>query len=290
MKTKNKKNLFELFFLLFPSFGWLLFFFLIPLLIVLIYSFCYKGTYGGVKPGFTLEHYKMMFNWTYIKILINSLICAFSVTGITILIGYPVAYFMAFSSTRLKSIIMFFVILPFWTNFLIRMYSFMLILGKDGIINKILIWTGIISEPMQLLNTTFSVYLGFIYYNLPYMIIPIFAALDKMDISLIESSMDLGADKTTTFFKITLPQSIQGIVAGIVFVFVPTLGNYIVPDLLGGKDNYIIGNLITLQFQQGRNWPFGSVLSSVLIFVVMIFISIYIRYYNPGKNKKMIEV
>ncbi len=165
-----------------------------------------------------------------------------------------------------------------------------MILGREGLINKTLMWSGMISEPLSLLNSTFAVYLGFIYYNLPYMIIPIFSALDKMDVSLIEASMDLGAGKKRTFFKITFPQSIPGVVAGIVFVFIPTLGNFVIPDLLGGKDNYIIGNLITLQFQQGRNWPLGSALSSVLIFLAMIFISLYIRYYNPSKSKKMIEV
>jgi len=290
LKTKNKKNFYELLFLIFPSFGWLLFFFLIPLIIALIYSFNYKGTHGGVIPGFTLEHYKNVFSGQYIKIFLNSLTLASITTALTILIGYPVAYFMAASNSKLKSILMFFVILPFWTNFLIRVYSFIMILGREGLINKTLMWSGMISEPLSLLNSTFAVYLGFIYYNLPYMIIPIFSALDKMDVSLIEASMDLGAGKKRTFFKITFPQSIPGVVAGIVFVFIPTLGNFVIPDLLGGKDNYIIGNLITLQFQQGRNWPLGSALSSVLIFLAMIFISLYIRYYNPSKSKKMIEV
>lgn len=287
-KLKNKIKEFHI--LIFPPFFWLTIFFIVPLIIIIIYSFSYKRTYGGVDIGFTLNQFKMVFDPLYLEVVLRSLYYAFISTFLTILCAYPVAYFMAFAKPKVKNIVMFLVILPFWTNLLIRLYSFIIILGNDGLVNSLLLSLGIINEPLSLLNNTFSVVVGLIYWNLPYMILPIFSSLDKMDISLYEASMDLGGNRFQTFLKIVFPQSVAGVVAGIVFVFVPTLGNFIVPDILGGTNNYIIGNIITSQFLQARNWPLGSAFSTVLIFLIMIFVSLYIRYFDPSKRQKLTEL
>lgn len=273
-----KKKLKEIHFLLFPPYFWLIIFFVIPLILILIYSFSYRNVYGGINIGFTFENYARVFDPLYLRIFLKSIYYALLTTVITLTAAYPIAYFMTFCSNRIKLIILFFIIVPFWTNFLIRMYSFIIILGHTGLINTVLINLNIINEPLSLMNNTFAVILGLVYWNLPFMILPLYAALDKLDTSLIEASLDLGASKTKTFLKITLPLSIPGLVAGIIFVFVPTLGNFVIPEFLGGNNNLMIGNIIVSQFTKSRNWPFGSALSVILIFIVMICISIYLHY------------
>ena len=271
--------------MLFPPAFWLLLFFIVPIVIVLVYSVSYKEVYGGVIPGFTLEHYKAAAEGVYLKIFARSFGYAFLTTMATLVIAFPIAYYMAFASMRTKMIIMVLIMIPFWTNFLVRMYALMTIMGESGLINQFLMFTGLTSEPLPLFNNTFSVFVGFIYWNLPFMVLPIFSSLDRLDTSLLEASLDLGANKIQTFLRITLPYSVPGLIAGIIFAFVPTMGNFIIPEFMGGTDNYMIGNLITSQFIQARNWPFGSALSVVMIFFVMIFISLYLRFYKPSGNQ-----
>jgi spermidine/putrescine transport system permease protein len=165
------------------------------------------------------------------------------------------------------------------------MFSVMTILGDSGLINSALLGLGIIDEPVRLVNNTFGLYFGFVYWNLPFMILPIFSSLDRMDISMLEASMDLGANRRQTFLRITLPYAVPGLVAGIIFTFIPTMGNFVIPEFLGGTGNTMIGNVLTTQFLQARNWPFGSALSTVLMFIVMIFISLYIRFFNPTESR-----
>ncbi|OGV83577.1 MAG: hypothetical protein A3K19_09765 [Lentisphaerae bacterium RIFOXYB12_FULL_65_16] len=287
---RNPLRIRELHLLLFPPALWLILFFGLPLLIVLFFSVSRQDVYGGIAPGFTLEHYRRIADPLYLVILWRSLVMAAVTTVITLLLAYPTAYYMAFAPPRTKLILMFLVILPFWTNFLVRMYSFMTILGADGVINTLLLKLGLIHEPLSLIHNTFAVYVGFVYGNLPYMILPIFAALDRMNTSLLEASMDLGAGPIRTFWRITLPYSLPGVAAGIVFVFIPTLGNFVVPEILGGADDVIIGNVINRQFLASRNWPFGSALSAVLVFGLMVFISVYIRRYDPMGKKQLAAV
>lgn len=275
----------ELRLLLFPPALWLGLFFGVPLAIVLFFSLCPQDIHGGVLRGFTLEHYRRIADPLYIGILLQSARVAGITTVVTLLLAYPAAYYMAFAPQRTKLLLMFLVILPFGTNFLVRMYSFVNILGADGVINTALIRLGIIHEPLALIYNMFAVYVGFVYGNLPYMILPIFAALDRMDVSLLEASMDLGAGPLRTFCRITLPHSFSGVAAGIVFVFIPTLGNFVVPEILGGADDILIGNVISRQFLASRNWPFGSALSAVLVFGLMILITIYIRFCDPTGQK-----
>jgi spermidine/putrescine transport system permease protein len=274
--------------LLAPPAFWLLVFFIVPILIVIGYSFNI-GVTGSSSDAFTFEYYKQAFQGIYLGIFLKSFVYALITTILTLIIAFPMAYFMAFSSPRAKVLIMFLIILPFWTNFLIRMYSIMTLLGDSGLINSALLYLGIIHEPIKMINNSFGMYVGFIYWNLPFMILPIFSSLDRMDVSLIEASMDLGASRSQTFMKITLPYAVPGLVAGIIFSFIPTLGNFVIPEFLGGTENTMIGNVITAQYLQARNWPFGSALSTVLMVVIMIFISLYIRFFDPTKSKNRIN-
>jgi spermidine/putrescine transport system permease protein len=284
----NKLKPKEFHILLFPPYFWLIIFFVVPLIIILIYSLSYTGQSGKITPGLNFDNYAQIFNYTYLKIFIRSFNYALLSTLISLALAFPIAFYMAFTSPKVRVILMFLIILPFWVNFLIRIYSFVIILSTTGVINNMLIGFGIISQPIQLINNLFSIQIGFLYYNLPYMILPILASLDRMDVSMLEASMDLGASKTQTFWKITFPYSLPGVIAGVIFVFVPTLGGFIIPEFLGGTDNVMIGNIITEQFLVNRNWTIGSALSIIMIFVVMIFITVYIRFSNPSKNKYLI--
>lgn len=271
--------------LLLPPLFWLTIFFIIPLFIVVAYSFNFYGEEASLSERFTLGFYKQVFQGLYMGILLKSFGYALLTTALTMLIAFPMAYFMAFTSPRNKMIIMFLIILPFWTNFLIRMYSIITLLGDSGLVNSFFMSIGLIDSPIKLMNNSFGMYFGFVYWNLPFMIMPIFSSLDRMDTSLLEASMDLGANQFHTFMKVTLPYALPGLVAGIIFTFIPTLGNFVIPEFLGGTSNSMIGNVITAQYIQARNWPFGSALSTVLIFIIMIFISLYIRYFDPTKSK-----
>lgn len=271
--------------LLLPPLFWLTIFFIVPLIIVVAYSFNFYGAEASLSDRFTLGFYKQVFQGLYMGILLKSFGYALLTTALTMLIAFPMAYFMAFTSPRNKMIIMFLIILPFWTNFLIRMYSIITLLGDSGLVNSFLIGIGLMDSPLKLMNNSFGMYFGFVYWNLPFMIMPIFSSLDRMDTSLLEASMDLGANQFHTFMKVTLPYALPGLVSGIIFTFIPTLGNFVIPEFLGGTSNSMIGNVITAQYIQARNWPFGSALSTVLIFIIMIFISLYIRYFDPTKSK-----
>lgn len=273
--------------LLAPPAFWLLLFFIIPIFIVIGYSFNMGVSSSG--EGFTFNYYRQALQGMYIGIFLKSFVYALVTTILTLAFAFPMAYFMAFASARTKLLIMFLIILPFWTNFLIRMYSIMILLGDSGLINSALLYTGIISEPLKMINNSFGMYVGFVYWNLPFMVLPVFSSLDRMDVSLLEASLDLGASRRQTFMKITLPYAIPGLVAGIIFTFIPTLGNFVIPEFLGGTENTMIGNVITAQYLQARNWPFGSALSTALMFVIMIFISLYIRFFNPTKSKNMVN-
>lgn len=271
-------------FLLAPPAFWLLVFFIVPMFIVIGYSF---SSQNGTLAELTLQNYKEVWSGMYLNIFLKSFVYALVTTLLTLAMAFPIAYYMAFASEKTKMIIMFLIILPFWTNFLVRMFSIMTILGDSGLINSALQAFGIIDEPLKLVNNTFGLYVGFIYWNLPYLVLPLFSSLDRMDLSQLEASLDLGANRRQTFMKITLPYAIPGLVAGVIFTFIPTLGNFVIPEFLGGTDNTMIGNVITTQFLQARNWPFGSALSTVLMFIVMIFISLYIRFFNPTESKSV---
>ncbi|MEN3038127.1 MAG: ABC transporter permease [Candidatus Kryptonium sp.] len=278
---------------LIPTFIILVFFFLGPLLIMFYYSFLQRGIYGGFEPIQNLKEYIFSFVWIrnyirvfdslYIPIYLRSIYIAFLTTLICLLIGYPVAYYIAMKAKPENKIIyLFLIIVPLWTSFLIRTYAWILILRDEGLVNLFLLRIGLIDKPLPLLYNEFSVLLGLIYGELPFMILPIYASLEKIDINLIEASKDLGADEFGTLKRVILPLTLPGIIVGVMIVFIPTLGSFIVSDLLGGAKSMLVGNLIQNQFIVARDKPFGSAIAFVLSFFVLILLYIY-RKFSGGK-------
>lgn len=274
----------QLLLLLLPPTLWLVIFFIIPLVIVLIYSFLERGTYGGITWEFTLRNYQRLVNDLYLNIFARSLGLAALTTLICLIIGYPLAFFIATASPRWRNLLLFLVIIPFWTNFLVRTYAWMIILRSEGLINTVLQSLNLIQEPLNLLFTPFAVIVGLIYGYLPFMILPLYAILERFNFSLVEAAQDLGANDIKTFFRIILPLTSPGILAGSILVFIPALGAFITPDILGGAKTVMIGNLIQNQFLQARHWPFGSALSMGLILLVLIPVILYFRSSNPENS------
>jgi len=270
----------QLLLLLLPPTLWLVIFFIIPLIIVLIYSFLERGTYGGITWEFTLRNYQRLANDLYLNIFARSLGMAALTTLICLIIGYPLAFFIATVSPRWRNLLLFLVIIPFWTNFLVRTYAWMIILRSEGLINTVLQSLNLIQEPLNLLFTPFAVIVGLIYGYLPFMILPLYAILERFNFSLVEAAQDLGANDIKTFFRIILPLTSPGILAGSILVFIPALGAFITPDILGGAKTVMIGNLIQNQFLQARHWPFGSALSMGLMLLVLIPVLLYFRSSN----------
>jgi len=274
----------QLLLLLLPPTLWLVIFFIIPLIIVLIYSFLERGTYGGVTWEFTLKNYQRLANDLYLNIFVRSLGLAALTTLICLIIGYPLAFFIATASQRWRNLLLFLVIIPFWTNFLVRTYAWMIILRSEGIINTILQGLNLTQDPLNLLFTPFAVVIGLIYGYLPFMVLPLYASIERLNFSLVEAAQDLGANNIKTFFRIILPLTFPGIIAGSSLVFIPALGAFITPDILGGAKTVMIGNLIQNQFLQARHWPFGSALSMGLMILVLIPVMIYFRSSNSENS------
>ena len=272
-----KKNI-----LIIPGIAWITIFLFIPCLIVISYSFFERGVYGGIEYNFNFDNYFRVAEYTYLKILLNSAKIAFLSATIAVLIGYPAAYFIHLSPSKYQMILLFLVMLPFWSNYLIRTYAWMVLLNNQGIINTILINSGIITEPINILYTQSAVIIGLVYNYLPFVVLTIFSSVSKLDKSLIEASKDLGAKSFSTFFKIILPLTLPGVAAGFVFVFVLSIGNFITPDLLGGGKFLMIGNLIYDQYLSARDWPFGSSLSFVLISIMLLLL--FAQAYVVRKN------
>jgi spermidine/putrescine transport system permease protein len=264
-------------FLALPALGWFIFFLLIPLAIVMIYSFSTKGTYGGVVFQFSAQNYFRAADWIYLRIFWNSFKLATLTTLCCLFLGYPMAYVMATASKTIRSILLILVVIPFWTNFVVRAYATKVLFGELGPINQFAIHLGLIHEPMQLNNSDLSVWIGMVTNYLPFMVLPLYVALEKFDFSLVEAAKDLGASSWNVLWRIMVPLTRSGIITGSIFVFTPALGEFVIPDLLGGARTMLIGNLITEQFLKARDWPFGASLSLLLIFIVMISLFIYMR-------------
>lgn len=274
MKKKSKNNIY-MFIMIFPVAFWLVVFVAIPLLYILTISFLQKGTYGDIEVIFNFENYKQVLEPLYLKVFGSSIIMATVTTMLCIFIGYPFAYFIARKSEVKRTLLITMVILPFLTNSLIRTYGWSILLRTEGIINTLLIKLNIITEPLKLMYNDFGVILVMVYTLLPFMILPLYSSIEKLDKALLEASKDLGAKSIKTFFKITLPLTLPGIFAGTIMVFIPTLGYFFIPDLIGGSKSMLVGNLIKNQFMSARNWPLGSALSIVLIIFALIMVSIY---------------
>jgi spermidine/putrescine transport system permease protein len=258
-----------------PGTLWLGVFFVVPTLLMLGASVMPRGVYGGVEPGFTLEHYRRFLDPLYLQVLWRTLSWSLLATAICLLLGYPVAWVIARS--RHRNLLLFLVVLPSWTSFLVRTFAMIFLLRDTGLINATLLRLGIIQEPLALLYTPFAVLLGLVYGFLPFMILPIYASLEKLDRSLDEAAEVLGARPVARFFKVTLPLSLPGVVAGSLLVFVPALGSFLTSDLLGGAKQVMVGNLVQNQFTVARNWPFGSAASFILMGVVMVAVILSLR-------------
>ncbi len=259
-----------------PGLAWLLLFFLIPLLLMFAYSGMPRGMYGGVEWGITAEHYLRFTDKLYVTILLRTLYQSLLCTFLCLLMGYPVAWTIA-NAGRWKNLLVFLVVLPFWTSFLVRTFAMIFMLRDGGLINSWLIAIGIIDEPMKLLYTPFAVQAGLVYGFLPFMVLPIYTSLEKMDHSLLEAAEVLGARPLARFWRIIFPLSLPGVVAGSLLVFIPALGSFLTSDLLGGAKEMMIGNLIQNQFTTARNWPFGSASSFIVMALVLLAVTAYLR-------------
>ncbi|EKQ57873.1 MULTISPECIES: ABC transporter permease [unclassified Clostridium] len=274
MSDKKKINL-PLITTVGPVSAWMILLVAIPFIYVFIMSFMNKGAYGGVVIGFTLNNFMQVFDPLYLKVFGESLLISAFTTIICILIAYPFTYFIAQKTTIKKTVFMAMVIVPFLVSSLIRLFGWINLLRKDGIINSALLKFGIIHEPLQLVYNTTGVMIGLVYMLLPFMILPLYSSIEKLDKSLLEACNDLGAKPATAFLKVTLPLTMPGIFAGSILVFIPALGYFFVTDLLGGSKTQVIGNIIRTQFITARNWPLGSAISIFLIIITLILVWLY---------------
>lgn len=261
---------------------WMSIFFVIPMLIVLSYAFLTKGTYGGVQIIFTLKNFNVFFEPIFLKILFRTIYISIVVTFITILLAIPTAYFIAKSKFKQELLIL--VIIPFWTNFLIRIYAWISILGSNGFLNTFLIKLGIIETPLKLLYNTGSVILITVYTSLPFAILPLYAIIEKFDFSLVEAARDLGATNSQAFRKVFLPNIRPGIITSILFTFIPAMGSYAIPKLVGGTQATMLGNIIAQHLTVTRNWPLASAISAMLIIITSIALLIFMRAEKKPKE------
>lgn len=262
---------------------------ILPLSIILAYSFMESGAYGGVKLEFTAKAYvqflfeedlfdeTLQFNTAYLEIFSRSIGLAVFATVGSLLVGFPTAYFIATKPREQRNLWLFLITLPFWTNLLIRTFAMLLIIRDQGVINIGLQSIGVIDSPITMLYTDFAVCLGLIYSYLPFMVLPLYASLEKLDFRQVEAAYDLYATRLQVLKRIIIPMAKPGVVAGCILVFIPCLGAYITPELLGGGKKLMIGNLIRIQFGHARNWPFGSAAALILMSIVMVALLIYVR-------------
>lgn len=263
--------------LMFPGGLWLILFFALPLALIFAISFMSRDDLSRPALPLTLANYQQTFDPLYINLFLFSVGLSLLTTLITLVIAFPVALFMARLPKRWRNVMTLLVMIPFWTNFLVRTYALQFLMRANGPINTALTGLGLIDEPVQLLSTPFAVLVGLVYGELPFMILPLYTSLEKFDWSMIEAAQDLGANALKTLTRVMLPLTAPGIVAGSILVFVPSVGSYITVELMGGGKINMIGRVIAQQFGQSSNWPFGSAISLLLMIVVTIAALVYFR-------------
>jgi len=285
-----------------PTTLWLFVLLIIPLFLTLTVSFGQRSPDGNVIYTFTLDNYTRLLGYStncpdgqascfdplYVQILWRSLSLAFNTTALVIIMAYPLAYFIARSSPKKRNMFLFMVLIPLWTNFVIRVYAWMMLLRKEGAINIIIGWAAnllnIPFTPLEMLYTPGAVLVGMVYEFLPFMILPIYTSLEKIDNSLFEAAADLGANAVKTFLRVTLPLSMPGVVAGTILVFIPVMGTFIVSDILGGRQVILVGNLIQRQFLDARDPTFGSAASLILMVMTLVVTYFYTRKFGFGEE------
>jgi spermidine/putrescine transport system permease protein len=261
---------------LLPSRLWMALFFAAPMAIVCVYAFLTRADFGGVEQPWTIESFTRLADPLYLAILWRSVWIAGAATALCAVLGFPLALFIARAGRR-RNLYLQLVLLPFWTSFLVRTYAWLFILRETGLLNTVLIRLHIIQTPLQLLYNDGAVLLGLVYNFLPFFVLPLYATLEKMDLSLMEAAADLGARPRRVFWRVIVPLSAPGIAAGSVLVFIPCLGAYLTPDLLGGGKSIMLGNLIQNQFTTARDWPFGSAASILLMLLGILLLSALLR-------------
>lgn len=290
-RLRGNKGL-QLFGLISPGMLWILLFFNLPLLIVLFISFVERGRAGSIRipPVYTLVNYQQLFNacssqfsgpecnpLLYMGIFGHSVRIALIVTFWCILVGYPLSYFISRQRPLLRDALLVLVIIPFWSNFLVRTYALKQVLATEGLVNSFLMGLGLANQPLELLFNEFAVIVGLVYGYLPFAVLPMYASIEKFDHSLMEAASDLGAPPWRAFLRVMLPMTLPGVIAALVLVFVPVVGAFITPDIMGGGKIEMIGTLINRQFGVSRNWPFGSAISLILMLLVLIGVIAYFR-------------
>ncbi len=259
-----------------PAYVYLVVLFVIPLVLVFVYSFATRDATGQtVLEDWNLDSYKRLFTPIVLEIFLRSLVLAVITTLICLAVSYPFAFYIATRSSRFRSLLLVLVMIPFWSNFLVRTYAWRVILGSEGPVSQLSVALG--GEPIRLLFTNAAVLIGLVYGFMPFMVLPLYAALERMDWRLVEAARDLYADGWTAFRKVTFPLSMPGVVAGSILVFIPSLGAYVTPALLGGANTVLMGDYIVSQFLAARNWPFGSALSFAVMFVMLLATVFYFR-------------
>jgi spermidine/putrescine transport system permease protein len=278
MQQANRQTRGFLAILLSPAVLWLMLFFVLPLLIVFIVSFSRRSLLGVVEYDFNIDNYIRVFTTPiYLTILWRSVWLAIINTILSLLLAYPFAFFIARQTPKWQTILIFLVMVPFWTNFLIRTYALIFILRDTGLINNMLIAFGVIDQPLTIMFTQGAVILGLLYGYLPFAVLPLYASIEQLDFSYVQAAQDLGANGFYVFVRIILPLTMPGVVAAAIITFIPTLGAYVTPDLMGGGNTFLIGNLLQQQFMTVRDWPFGSALGFILMLMVLAATMIYFR-------------
>ena len=268
-------------------YAWLLLFFLVPFLLVFKISFSdpvvgqppFTSLLSPEGPGLihiSLDNYRFLFDDDlYLVSYLKSVHIAFISTLLCLLLGYPLAYAIARAQPPWRNVLLLLIILPFWTSFLLRVYAWMGVLGDHGLINNLLLWLGVIRQPLKILYTDLAVYLGILYSYLPYMVLPLYASLERLDPDLHEAAADLGAAPLTVFRDITLPLSLPGIIAGSMLVFIPAIGEFVIPSLLGGLDSLMIGRTLYDEFFSNRDWPLSAAVATVLLLILVLPIMVF---------------
>ncbi len=266
--------------LLLPAVLWYVVFFLSPLVQMVLISFGERGPYGGVEPGFYLDSYQELSNPLYVNIFVVTLKMALFGTLACLVVGYPLAYFLATRAGRYKTLLILLIIVPFWTSFLIRTYAWETILDSQGALSDVLQRLGVIHQPLQILYSQTAIFIGIVYNYLPLMVFPLYVSLERMDKRLVEASKDLGAGRLSTFRRITLPLTLPGVMTGCLLVFIPLTGEYLIPTILGGSKNIFMGSLIADQFLEVHDWPFGAALGVMVMILLLILVNIYLMVFR----------
>lgn len=271
-----------------PPALWLLLLFVLPLGIMALYTFR-GGSFGEAREVWTLNSYReFLANAAYHRLLLRSILVAFVVSLGSVILAYPLAYFLVFRASSHRVTLLTILVIPAWTSFLLRILAWRLVLGSNGVLNNVLLSLGLIGEPAPiLLYSMTAVMVVLVYVWIPFVALPIFAGLERIDRSLLEAAADLGCSRTTAFLRVTLPLSMPGVLAGFFFAFIPTVGEYVTPLLVGGTRGIMYGNLIQDQFVKALNWPLGSVMSLVMLVVVLLLIAIFLRF---GRVSDLVEV